>query len=78
MMKSDSIFDGHSEIYVTPHPHISRVELISRQSNTIAPGFHESIGFKKEGRYEKQIKNSDGTLEADTPMDWTRKNTGSI
>ena len=53
-------------------PHISRVELISRESNTVAIKFYESLGFKKEGRFENRIKNVDGSLEADIPMGWTK------
>jgi len=53
--------------------HIERVELISRESNQIAITFYESLGFRKEGRLEKRIKNVDGSMEADIPMGWTKK-----
>ena len=54
-------------------PHITRVELISRESNTVAINFYQSLGFKIEGRLEGRIKNVDGKLEADIPMGWTRR-----
>jgi putative acetyltransferase len=53
-------------------PNIFRVELISRESNRSAILFYEKLGFVKEGRLEKRIKNVDGSLEADIPMGWTR------
>lgn len=52
--------------------HISRVELIARESNGHALTFYESLGFVKEGRLEQRIKNADGSLEADIPMAWRR------
>ena len=52
---------------------IKRLELISRESNSAAIAFYESIGFKKEGKLEGRIKNVDGSIEADIPMGWTKK-----
>ncbi|MFN3162961.1 MAG: GNAT family N-acetyltransferase [Pseudohongiellaceae bacterium] len=51
-------------------PHITRVELIARESNTSALRFYESLGFVQEGRFEKRIRNPDGSTEADIPMAW--------
>lgn len=56
----------------TKKPEIIRIELIARESNKKAISFYESIGFKKEGRLEKRISNTDGTFEADIPMAWSR------
>ncbi len=56
-------------------PHISRVELIARESNAHALAFYQSLGFVKEGRLEGRIKNPDGSLEADIPMAWQRSRT---
>ena len=53
--------------------HIERVELISRESNSVAIKFYESLGFKKEGKLEGRIKNVDGTIESDVPMGWSKK-----
>ena len=47
---------------------ITRIELISRESNKKAIRFYESIGFSKEGKLEKRIKNLDGSFESDIPM----------
>ncbi len=49
---------------------ILRVELIARESNQNAIKMYESIGFVKEGRFEKRIKRDDGLYEADIPMAW--------
>jgi len=67
-----SLFEKFFEEVERSLPHISRVELISRESNTIAIKFYESLGFKKEGQLENRIKNVDGSLEADIPMGWTK------
>jgi len=53
-------------------PDISRVELISRETNIKARKFYESLGFKQEGILRGRIKNIDGSLESDIPMAWTR------
>ncbi len=51
---------------------VLRVELIARESNQRAITFYESVGFRKEGRFDDRVRNLDGTLEADIPMAWTR------
>ena len=54
---------------------IMRVELISRESNTKAISFYESLGFNQEGRFEKRIgDNSSNEFEADIPMAWFNPN----
>jgi ribosomal protein S18 acetylase RimI-like enzyme len=53
-------------------PDITRVELIARESNQRQIAFYESIGFRREGVFEKRIRNPDGTYEADIPMGWTK------
>jgi ribosomal protein S18 acetylase RimI-like enzyme len=50
---------------------IKRVELFVRENNHRAKVFYESLGFKVEGRFEKRIKNLNGSFEADIPMAWT-------
>jgi ribosomal protein S18 acetylase RimI-like enzyme len=52
---------------------ILRVELIARDSNERMIEFYESMGFKREGRFEKRVRNSDGTFEADVPMGWIKE-----
>jgi ribosomal protein S18 acetylase RimI-like enzyme len=55
------------------HTHITRIELASRETNQKAIDFYSSLGFKIEGRFEGRVKNHDGTLVADIPMAWHRK-----
>ena len=50
--------------------HISRVELIVRESNERALAFYESLGFEREGEMRGRILNADGSLESDIPMAW--------
>jgi ribosomal protein S18 acetylase RimI-like enzyme len=51
---------------------ITRVELVARDSNEKMIQFYESMGFRREGRFEKRVRNSDGTFEADIPMGWLK------
>ena len=53
-------------------PHITRVELISRESNSKAIAFYQSLGFVKEGELRTRIRNLNGSLESDIPMAWLR------
>jgi ribosomal protein S18 acetylase RimI-like enzyme len=53
---------------------ILRVELISRESNLKAISFYESLGFSREGRFEKRISYSRNKFEADIPMAWLNPN----
>ncbi len=53
-------------------PHILRVELIARESNTRALRFYESLGFEQEGRLKKRIKSVVGGFEDDIAMAWHR------
>jgi ribosomal protein S18 acetylase RimI-like enzyme len=66
------IFESFLKKIQTFFPHISRVELIARESNKKAIKFYETLGFKQEGRLEKRIKNTVGNFEADIPMAWIR------
>ncbi|MBN2344627.1 MAG: GNAT family N-acetyltransferase [Deltaproteobacteria bacterium] len=67
-----SLFESFFAEIAKRLPHISRVELISRESNTAAIHFYEQLGFVREGRLEGRIKNMDGSFEADIPMGWNR------
>jgi ribosomal protein S18 acetylase RimI-like enzyme len=52
------------------HPETLRVELIARESNLKATKFYESLGFVREGRFERRLHNHEGAFEADIPMAW--------
>jgi putative acetyltransferase len=51
---------------------ITRVELVTQESNTRGRRLYESLGFRQEGRFEGGIQRFDGGFEADIPMAWTR------
>ena len=55
-------------------PHILRLELITRESNTKAIAFYKRLGFVAEGRFEKRIYSANNTFEADIPMAWFNPN----
>ena len=56
----------------TERADILRVELIARDSYQRQIEFYESIGFRREGHFEKRIRRADGTFEADVPMGWIK------
>ncbi len=51
---------------------VKRIELIARDSNQRLISFYESMGFRREGVFEKRLRKSDGTYEADIPMGWLK------
>ncbi len=53
-------------------PHVVRVELKARESNSRAIGMYESLGFIKEGRMQRRVRLEDGSFDADIPMAWHR------
>jgi ribosomal protein S18 acetylase RimI-like enzyme len=53
-------------------PHIVRVELFARSSNTRARALYESLGFVEEGRLRSRVRDASGELETDTIMGWLR------
>ena len=53
----------------THFPHVSRVELLVRESNARAIALYERLGFRHEGRFEDRVAGAHG-LEADIPMAW--------
>ena len=53
----------------TRFPHVSRVELLVRESNARAIALYEQLGFRREGRFEGRVAGAQG-LEADIPMAW--------
>ena len=54
------------------HPDITRVELVTAESNHRALRLYEGVGFRREGRLAGRIRNPDGTLDADIPLAWFR------
>jgi ribosomal protein S18 acetylase RimI-like enzyme len=48
-------------------PHVSRVELLVRESNARAIALYEQLGFRHEGRFEQRVAGEHG-LEADIAM----------
>jgi putative acetyltransferase len=50
------------------------VELISRESNLKAISFYESLGFTREGKFEKRVRSNESEFEADIPMAWFNPN----
>ena len=51
---------------------ISRVELITRESNARARKLYESLGFQQEGRLRGRVRHPDGQLEDDLFYAWLR------
>lgn len=56
------------------HPGIGKVELIVRETNTVAISLYQSLGFRIEGRLEMRIKTSESHYLADIPMGWQNPN----
>ena len=57
---------------VLNRPDVLRVELLVRESNLRAISFYESLGFRREGVFEKRIRNANGEFESDVPMGWLK------
>jgi putative acetyltransferase len=57
------------------HPDITRVELVTQESNARALQLYESVGFRREGRMAGRILSPRGGFEADIPMAWLRNAT---
>lgn len=66
------LFTRLLEDVVRDHPHITRVELVTQEDNERALRLYESVGFKREGRFEGRIRGANGVLVADIPMGWLR------
>jgi putative acetyltransferase len=60
------------DVVVRERPHITRVELITRESNLRAIGLYRQLGFLEEGRMPGRIHSVGGGYEADVPMAWRR------
>lgn len=51
---------------------IIRVELVTSESNARALRLYESVGFVREGRFDRAMRDANGVTEADIPMAWFR------
>jgi ribosomal protein S18 acetylase RimI-like enzyme len=69
-----TLFTIFQEEIALNRPDIGRVELFTRESNTKAIKFYQSIGFMIEGRLEMRIRTPDKNYEADIPMAWQNPN----
>ena len=69
-----TLFTIFQEEIALHRPDIGRVELFTRESNTKAIKFYQSIGFTIEGRLEMRIRTPDKNYEADIPMAWQNPN----
>lgn len=54
-------------------PGITRVELITRDSNIRARKIYEGLGFQVEGRLQGRVRHPDGRLEDDLFYAWRRE-----
>lgn len=60
------------DVVTREHPDVTRVELITQESNHRALRLYEGVGFRREGRLAGRIAGPDGTLDADIPLAWFR------
>lgn len=60
------------DVVARERPHVTRVELITRESNLRAIGLYRRLGFVEEGRLLGRIHSTGGGYEADVPMAWRR------
>jgi putative acetyltransferase len=60
------------DLVTREHPDITRVELITQETNHRALRLYEGLGFRREGRLAGRIRQPDGTLDADIPLAWLR------
>ena len=49
-------------------PSVERIELVVREGLTHAIRLYERLGFRREGRFERRFRLSNGAYEADLPM----------
>ncbi|THB72460.1 MAG: N-acetyltransferase [Gammaproteobacteria bacterium] len=49
-------------------PHITRIELMARESNSKSINLYKSLGFEIEGKLRTRIQNTDGSKEDDLVM----------
>jgi ribosomal protein S18 acetylase RimI-like enzyme len=66
------LFQGLLDEVIGNMPHITRIELFARESNSRARALYASLGFVEEGRLRARVNNSRGVAETDTIMGWLR------
>lgn len=66
------LFERLLDLVTREHPDITRVELITQETNQRALRLYEGMGFQREGRLAGRIKAPDGSLDADIPLAWLR------
>lgn len=66
------LFVALLDIVSTSMPHITRIELFTRESNARARHLYASLGFVEEGRLRARVNNAQGVPEADIVMGWLR------
>ena len=66
------LFERLLDLVTREHPDITRVELITQETNQRALRLYEGVGFMREGRLAGRICGPDGKLDADIPLAWLR------
>ena len=66
------LFERLLDTVIRDHPNITRVELITQETNHRALRLYEGVGFRREGRLAARIMGPDGNLDADIPLAWLR------
>jgi ribosomal protein S18 acetylase RimI-like enzyme len=67
-----ALFQALLDEVMATMPHITRIELFTRASNTRARALYASLGFVEEGRLRARINNVRGEPETDIVMGWLR------
>lgn len=67
-----ALFASLLQTVTDDRPDILRVELVTGERNERALRLYEAMGFVREGRLDRAMRNADGVAEADIPMAWFR------
>lgn len=66
------LFERLLDLVTREHPDITRVELITAETNHRALRLYEGMGFRREGRLAGRVTWPDGRVDADIPLAWLR------
>ena len=66
------LFETLLDLVTREHPDITRVELITSETNHRALRLYEGMGFRREGRLAGRVTWPDGRVDADIPLAWLR------